>query len=197
MKTYLFLFIFLVTIFSCKLSSSEDKIYENAIPVAEYTKQWRDKRKINQVFPYDIPLQTTDGFIVNSANLFKDLDKPLVISFWLSTCSPCLFELREIQNSYEQWKDEVDFRFVAISTDFEKNFGEVINITENAQFPFEVYWDFNKEYSRLMPKGLNGLPQLFIFDTKGEILYHKKRFRIGESAEIFEGIKKAAKEFNK
>ena len=49
--------------------------------------------------------------------------------------------------------------------------------------------DMNREFRRIMPGELNGLPQTFIIDKNGEIAYHKRKYRAGDEDALFAKIK--------
>ncbi len=168
---------------------------ENAIPLSEFKEERNPSRKINKTFPHDIRLITMNEQVALSNDVFKEVNEPLVISFWLTTCGPCKMELREMTANYPAWKEETDFRFVAISTDFPKNKHRIKEIVEKEGYNFEVYWDVFKEYMWVMPGGLNGLPQIFIIGKDGEIKWHKRKFRPGDTEKLYAAVKEAAKEF--
>jgi peroxiredoxin len=43
-----------------------------------------------------------------------------------------------------------------------------------------------------MPGQLNGLPQTFIIDKDGNIVYHKRKYRSGDEDLLFEKVKTIA-----
>ncbi len=168
---------------------------ENAIPLSKLNEERNPSRKVAQEFPYDIRLATLNDKVALSSDVFQRIDAPLVVSFWLTTCGPCKKELREMTANYPKWREETDFRFVAISTDFPKNKHRIKEIAEKEQYNFEVYWDMFKEYRLVIPGQLNGLPQIFIFGKDGEILWHKKRFRPGDTELLYAKVKEISKGF--
>ena len=46
---------------------------------------------------------------------------------------------------------------------------------------------------KVMPAGLNGLPQVFVFDKDGTIVYHKRKYKPGDEDVLFEKVKALAK----
>ena len=40
-----------------------------------------------------------------------------------------------------------------------------------------------------MPGNINGLPQVFLYDAEGNIVYHKRKYRSGDEDMLFEKIK--------
>jgi len=151
----------------------------------------RPKSEIDQVYPYDLAMTDGKGKKTSSDKLFKK-GKPTVVLFWLTTCYPCRVEMAAIKKKYAEWKEETDFNLVAISTDFEKNYDNYLKYVEKADWPWEAYHDTNREFRNVMPGELNGLPQTFVYDAKGEIAYHKKRFRPGDEDVLYDKIKQLA-----
>lgn len=41
----------------------------------------------------------------------------MIVSFWSTTCKPCIMELNAINDAMEEWLEEADFRVVAVSID--------------------------------------------------------------------------------
>jgi len=148
--------------------------------------------KINAVYPFDITLKDAKGQLHNSADILKSDDKPTVVLYWLTTCYPCLIEMKAIQKEIDSWKAETDFNIVAISTDFEKNYGSFVKRVEESNWSFEAYVDVNREFRKVLPGALNGLPQSFIFDKNGEIVYHKRKYSTGDERKLYAKVKELA-----
>ena len=143
---------------------------------------------VNQDFPYDIEMTAKDGSLVSSTEVF-DNGKPTVVLYWLTTCMPCMIEMQAIKGKYDQWKSEADFNLVAISTDFPKKAEQVFPMAEKQGWPWPVYHDVNREFRLVLPGELNGLPQSFIFDKDGQIVYHKRKYRPGDEDALFAKLK--------
>lgn len=149
----------------------------------------RPKAEIQKEFPFDISLTDATRKEFNSKDVFKKNGKPTILLFWLTTCVPCHYEMDAIQEKYAQWQEEADFNFYAISTDFSKNYEKFIAQNKKYNWPWEVYHDTNREFRLVMPGELNGLPQTFILDKDGNIIYHRRKYRSGDEDLFFEQIK--------
>jgi cytochrome c biogenesis protein CcmG, thiol:disulfide interchange protein DsbE len=154
---------------------------------------FRQATQINKTFPFDIALKDTMGRILNSNEVLKTEGKPLVLMFWLTTCGPCRMELDAYKANYEAWQKETDFRIVAISTDFPQNAENFVKRAKTGGWQFEAYHDYNREFGMVMEGELNGLPQVFVYDKKGNIVYHHRRFAPGDEVELYAKIKEASK----
>lgn len=144
---------------------------------------------IKTEFPYNIDLKTADGKVINSSKVFKQNGKPTILMFWLTTCYPCRMELNAIKKKFPQWQEAADFNMYAISTDFSKNYGNFCKRVEESGWKWEAYNDVNRQFRNVMPGGLNGLPQVFVFDKNGDIVYHKRKYRPGDEDTLFEKVK--------
>lgn len=154
------------------------------------TETSRPADKINKIFPFDIDLKDADGKIINSSKLFKKTKKPTVLLFWMTTCGPCRMELNAISQKFTNWKKSTDFNFYAISTDFSDRTEQFNQRVKESNWPFQAYFDFNREFRNVMPGELNGLPQLFVLNEKGEVLYHTRRYMPGDEDKLYEALKK-------
>ncbi len=149
----------------------------------------RKKEEISTKYPFDIPLEDVNKKVVASNELIPNNGKPTLVLFWLTTCYPCRLEMKAIKEKYAGWQKEKDFNVVAISTDWDKNFGAFVKQVNENQWPWKSYRDLNREFRLVLPGGLNGLPQSFIFDKNGEIAYHSRKYSSGDEDKIFEKIK--------
>jgi thiol-disulfide isomerase/thioredoxin len=140
-------------------------------------------------FPFDIALRKADGTETNSATVLKSKKGPTIISFWLTTCGPCMIEFAAMKKKYAQWESEMDFNFVAISTDFPKNHDAFDRMVKEKDWPWESYLDVNRQFWRVMPGALNGLPQVFVYNKEGEVVYYKRKYAAGDEDILFSKIK--------
>ena len=152
----------------------------------------RPAAEITKEYPFNIDLTNAKRETFNTETTFKKNGKPTVLVFWLTTCVPCHYELAAMKKKYADWKEEADFNFYAISTDFQKNYEKFIAQNEKYQWPWEVYHDTNREFRLVMPGALNGLPQSFILDADGEIVYHKRKYSTGDEDILFAKVKELA-----
>ena len=149
----------------------------------------RPPSQIDKNFPYDIDLKMADGKLIKSSEVLKPNGKPTVVLFWLTTCVPCRYEMKAIEEKYSAWEKEADFNLYAISTDFQKNYQSFVKRVNDSNWPWEAYNDLNREFRAVMPGELNGLPQTFVFDKNGKIVYHKRKYRPGDEDKLFDVVK--------
>jgi len=151
----------------------------------------RPASEIDMNFPYDVTLMDADGNKVNSKEILGN-GKPTAVLFWLTTCGPCKMKFSAIDKKYAKWKEETDFNMVAISVDWPKNTQKFRDMVKEKDWPWPVYHDFGMEFKKIMPGNLNGLPQEFLFDKNGELVYHKKRYTMGAEDILYRKIQELA-----
>jgi cytochrome c biogenesis protein CcmG/thiol:disulfide interchange protein DsbE len=139
-------------------------------------------------FPFNISMLKPDSTTVNTNDILKK-GKPTVLAFWLTTCMPCHAELASYAQHFTDWKKEADFRLLAISIDFPERFPKVQQMAKEKNWPFPVYWDNTRAFKAVLPGGLNGLPQVFLFDKNGTLVWQHKKYAPGDEAELFAKMK--------
>ena len=174
----------LCCIFSIILKSQTPPQYQTVKEAVQ-----RSETDVKKIFPFDIILRDTSGHLYSSEKVLPTKGKPLVLLFWLTTCGPCRHELAVINENYAAWKKEKDFRFIAISMDWKENFTQFTERVRISEWQFEALNDIQHEFLYVMPGGLNGLPQVFVLNDKGNITYQHRRFILGDEVELFEAIK--------
>ncbi|MFO7722405.1 MAG: TlpA disulfide reductase family protein [Bacteroidales bacterium] len=131
-------------------------------------------------------LKTLDGKIVNSRDILQDT-VPVIVSFWATWCKPCIKELAAINEEMDTWKEEVNFRMVAISIDDARTTHTVKNLVNAKGWTFEVYLDPNSDFKKLM--NVTQPPHTLILH-KGKTVYQHTSYAEGDEEVLFEELKK-------
>ncbi len=152
----------------------------------------RQQNQIVQDFPFDIEITSGTGKALNTETAFQANGKPTILLFWLTTCYPCRVELGAIKEKYPNWKKETDFNFFAVSTDFSSNYEKYLGMVKKNNWPFPAFHDTNREFRKVMPGGLNGLPQVFVLNAAGEVVYHKRKYATGDEDKLYAKVKELA-----
>lgn len=135
-----------------------------------------------------VKVENGKGEIVNTAELV-DGTSPMIISFWATTCKPCIRELDAISDAMPDWLEEADFRVVAISTDDNRFVSQARALAEGHGWSdFIVLYDKNQEFMRAM--NVTVTPQVFVVNAAGEIIYSHTGYTPGSEQELIEVIKK-------
>jgi thiol-disulfide isomerase/thioredoxin len=128
-------------------------------------------------------LKTLDG---KQAELYKTEGKPTIINFWASWCDPCKQEMPYLQNAYDQYQDQMNFRMVNETA--QDTLPNIKKFMKQYKFHFPILLDQENEDGQTVGTDhyqLIGVPTTFVIDSTGKIT-HKV---VGEmSKEELQGI---------
>jgi cytochrome c biogenesis protein CcmG, thiol:disulfide interchange protein DsbE len=130
-------------------------------------------------------IKTLEGKIVNSRDILND-SVPIILSFWATWCKPCIKELTAINDEMDTWREEVQFRVVAVSIDDARTTNMVKNLVNAKGWDIEVFLDANSDFKKLM--NVAQPPHTFII-YKGEVVYQHTSYAEGDEDELFEKLK--------
>lgn len=133
-----------------------------------------------------VQLNTLQGTSVSSRELLND-SVPVVISFWSTTCVPCIEELNAFKTQWRKWQKEVNFKLIAVSTDDVRTLTKVRTFSASREWPFTVLIDKNQDFKRAL--NVNVIPQLYVVSPKGNIVYSQIGYTPGGEERIFEVLK--------
>lgn len=133
-----------------------------------------------------VDLQDLNGKNVNSTKI-ENNGKPMIISFWATWCKPCINELSNIAELYEEWQEQTGVKLVAISIDDARNQSKVQPFVNGKGWDYEVYLDSNADFKRAM--NVNIVPHTFLLNGKGEIVWQHNSYNDGDEKKLFDRIK--------
>lgn len=113
---------------------------------------------------------------------------PVVLAFWATTCKPCIQELDALSEKFEDWKEILDFKVVAVATDDSRTALKVRPMTEGRDWPFEVLLDKNQELKRAM--NVSSIPFLFVLDKTGKVVHSHCGYTPGAEMEVLNVLEK-------
>jgi peroxiredoxin len=127
----------------------------------------------------DFTLENLDG---NLVELYKEVgDGPILLSFWATWCKPCLEELNDYKQIYNEYKDK-GFKMYAISTDDENTVAKVKPLVKSKGYNFPVLLDTNSDAVRLYYA--QSVPYSVILDKKGMIIYSHLGYMKGDEVKV-------------
>jgi peroxiredoxin len=117
--------------------------------------------KVGTVFP-DFTTVNLKGDTLRGIQL---KGKITFINFWFKSCAPCIAEMKHLNEMYQKFKDNPDFRFLSFTSDPKEIAEEAVR---QFQIPFEVCPVTKKEYESMYCKGF---PTNIIVDASGKIAH--------------------------
>ena len=135
----------------------------------------------------DVKIDNQEGKVISTKSLADGT--PMIISFWSTTCKPCIQELNAINDNLYDWMEEVDMKVVAVSVDDARTVSRARAMTKGQGWDdYVCLYDKNQDFKRAMNVSLT--PHTFIVDGKGNIVYSHSGYTPGSEQELFEKIKK-------
>ena len=136
----------------------------------------------------NVEVKDMDG---NAVNIQSTLDDgvPVILSFWYTTCKPCLQELGAVNDAFPDWIEEAEFKVVAVSTDDSRSSAKVKPMVNGRGWTdFTILLDENGDLKRAM--NVQTQPTVFILDKDGNVVYTHTGYTPGSEEELFDQILK-------
>lgn len=137
-------------------------------------------------FP-DVKLKNLEGKTIAISDITSQ-HKKTIVSFWATWCKPCKSEMDAINEYYEDWVEDYDVELIAISIDNARGLAKVPGLVAAKEWPFTILSDPNQELQRAL--NFQTIPQTFVLDQKGEIIYSHNGYTPGDEDELEEILKK-------
>ena len=139
-----------------------------------------------------VKVENAKGESFDTAALLEE-GTPMIISFWSTTCKPCIRELEAVYEALPDWQEEVDFRVVAVSTDDSRQLAKAKSFAEGRGWgsDFTLLFDKNQDFMRAM--NVTVVPHVFVVDAKGKVVFSHTAYVQGGEVELFEAGKKSVR----
>ncbi len=134
----------------------------------------------------DLSLKSIDGKTYNLKKDFSEKNKLYVFSFWATWCVPCIRELAEISEVYDDWKNEINFEMIAVSVDDSRTKQKVSPLVNGKGWPYTVLLDTNNDLKRRL--GIIDMPYIIVVKNN-KIVYSHSGYSPGDEIELFEKMK--------
>lgn len=137
-----------------------------------------------------VELKDMDGNVVN-VNSYGVNGKITVLSFWATWCGPCIKELDNMNELYDDWVEEFDLEVVAVTVDDARNVPKVKPLVNGRGWPYTILIDENRELARAL--NVANPPMTFLLDAEGNIVYKHTGYTEGAEYKLEEEIRKLIK----
>ena len=137
-------------------------------------------------FP-EVTIKTMDGKNITTSEVIKK-NKYTFISFWATWCGPCKRELDAISEVHNNWKNDYGLEVVAISIDDARGAAKIPALVKQKAWNYTVLLDGNASLQQIL--NFNSIPQSYLVDQEGNIIYAHSGYTPGDEFQIEEKIKK-------
>jgi cytochrome c biogenesis protein CcmG, thiol:disulfide interchange protein DsbE len=131
-------------------------------------------------FP-SVTIKTLDGKAVNTTD-YTSRGKVTIVSFWATWCTPCKRELDVINELYSEWVEKYDIQLLAITIDDARGLTKVPAMVQSKGWEFTVLADSKQELQQAL--NFQTIPQTFLLNDKGEIVYAHNGYNPGDELEL-------------
>lgn len=136
-----------------------------------------------------VDLTDAAGSKVTTSSLV-DGKTPFVISMWMTTCKPCLKELDATAEELLDWDGPAAPRIYAVSVDDSRSLQRAIAMSKGRD------WEgltplFDTNGSLLRALNVSAVPQVFLYDKNGKLIYTHIGYRPGDELELLKKLKAA------
>lgn len=97
----------------------------------------------------------------------SQLGKPLLVSFWSTSCIVCLKEMPHLADVYNEFKPK-GFEMVAVAMPFDKP-SDVVELSEKSAWPFLVAIDLDSQVTESFGD-IRVTPTSFLIDENGDFV---------------------------
>ena len=143
---------------------------------------------IEKTFP-KVELKDLKGNKVKTEQ-FIDNKKITVVSFFATWCKPCQLEMDNISEIYGDWVKDYDVEMVAISVDNSRGAAKLNSLVKSKDWPFEILVDDKQQIQNIL--GFQTIPQTFLLDQNGNIVYEHNGYKSGDEVELEDHIAELA-----
>ena len=140
-----------------------------------------------QVIP-DVKLSDAGGKTVTAVSL-ADHKTPFVVSFWMTTCKPCMKELEALTDAVADWEGSFPLRIYAVSVDDSRSLQRAVAMSRNWEGITPLF-DPNGDLRRAL--NISAVPQVFVYDKDGKQFYTHIGYRPGDEQELLSQLRKCA-----
>ena len=138
----------------------------------------------------NVKIENEKGETITTSSLVAGT--PMIVSFWSTTCKPCIMELNAINEHLDEWSQVAKFNVVAVAIDDSRSVSKARAMANGFGWDdFVLLFDKNQDFKRAM--NVSTTPQSYIIDGEGRVVYSHSGYTPGREYELFQKIKELQK----
>ena len=134
----------------------------------------------------DLNLSDLEGKKFSLKTDFSEKDKLYVFSFWATWCGPCINELDEMNDVQAEWKKDLNFEIVAVSTDDTRTQKRVKPLINGKGWEYKILLDTNQDFKRAL--SIVNIPYTIVVKNN-QIVHIQNGFVPGSEEELYKKLK--------
>ncbi len=134
----------------------------------------------------DLSLSDLEGKKFSLKNDFSEKDKLYVFSFWATWCAPCINELDEMNDVQEEWKKDLNFEVIAVSTDDSRTQKRVKPLINGKGWEYKILLDTNQDFKRAL--SIVNIPYTIVVKNN-QIVHIQNGYVPGSEEELYKKLK--------
>jgi len=134
----------------------------------------------------DLSLSDLEGKKFSLKNDFSEKDKLYVFSFWATWCAPCINELDEMNDVQEEWKKDLNFEVIAVSTDDSRTQKRVKPLINGKGWEYKILLDTNQDFKRAL--SIVNIPYTIVVKNN-QIVHIQNGYVPGSEDELYKKLK--------
>jgi peroxiredoxin len=112
----------------------------------------------------DLTMTTING---KNIRLVAQKGKPMIVTFWATSCSSCLKEIPDLVTLYNRFR-ESGVQVIAIAMTYDPP-NHVVHLSRDKNLPYDVVLDVTGNYARAFG-GVQAIPALFVIAPDGKVI---------------------------
>lgn len=104
----------------------------------------------------------------NPVKLSDFRGKPVILNFWASWCGPCISEMPEFQEFYDQYGEDIHFVLVNLTDGSQETVGTASKFIDEQGYTFPIYFDSDLDAAAAY--GVNAVPVSYFLDAEGNFV---------------------------
>ena len=104
----------------------------------------------------------------NPVKLSDFRGKPVILNFWASWCGPCVSEMPEFQEFYDQYGEDIHFVLVNLTDGSQETVETASKFVSDQGYTFPIYFD--KDLDAAAAYAVNAVPVSYFLDAEGYLV---------------------------